>query len=90
MKDTCPRDVFERAHAYVREYDLRFADCFAIDGVLEVPIAPVISEQDRRACGDPSASPAQLRGSKEGWTKDRGVPRCQDPRDHRIERHLRV
>ena len=24
-----PLEVFERAHAYVREYDLRFADCFA-------------------------------------------------------------
>jgi ketosteroid isomerase-like protein len=36
-----PREVFERAHALVRNYDLGFADCFASDGVLELPFAPI-------------------------------------------------
>ena len=35
-----PRDVIARAHAFVRAYDLQFADCFAVDGVLELPFAP--------------------------------------------------
>lgn len=39
--DASPRAVFERAHAYVRAYDLRFVDCFAAEGVLEMPFAPV-------------------------------------------------
>lgn len=39
--DASPRAVFERAHGYVRAYDLGFADCFAADGVLEMPFAPV-------------------------------------------------
>ncbi|HET9624344.1 MAG TPA: hypothetical protein VFP84_23390, partial [Kofleriaceae bacterium] len=36
-----PREVFERAHGFARGLDLRFADCFAADGVLEMPFAPV-------------------------------------------------
>jgi ketosteroid isomerase-like protein len=39
--DASPRAVFERAHGYVRAYDLGFADCFAEAGVLEMPFAPV-------------------------------------------------
>jgi ketosteroid isomerase-like protein len=35
-----PREVFERAHRLVRAYDIRFADCFAEHGVLELPFAP--------------------------------------------------
>jgi len=35
-----PTDVFHRAHGFVRAYDLRYVDCFAIDGVLELPFAP--------------------------------------------------
>jgi len=36
-----PREVFERAHVHVRDYDLeRFADMFASDGTLEFPFAP--------------------------------------------------
>jgi uncharacterized protein len=40
MQSMRPVDVFERAHSLVRDYDLRFADCFAPDGVLETPFAP--------------------------------------------------
>jgi ketosteroid isomerase-like protein len=39
--DASPRAVFERAHGHVRAYDLRFVDCFAADGVLEMPFAPI-------------------------------------------------
>jgi ketosteroid isomerase-like protein len=35
-----PREVFERAQVFVRNYDLRYADCFAEDGVLVLPFAP--------------------------------------------------
>jgi ketosteroid isomerase-like protein len=35
-----PRDAIARAHGFVRAYDLRFVDCFAEDGVLELPFAP--------------------------------------------------
>lgn len=35
-----PTEVFHRAHSFVRNYDLRYADCFAEDGVLELPFAP--------------------------------------------------
>ena len=36
-----PYDVWERAHRYVRAYDLdRFAESFSPDGVLELPFAP--------------------------------------------------
>jgi ketosteroid isomerase-like protein len=35
-----PADVFHRAHGFVRDYDLRYVDCFAVDGVLELPFAP--------------------------------------------------
>jgi ketosteroid isomerase-like protein len=35
-----PREVFERAHALVRSYDIRYVDCFAEDGVLVFPFAP--------------------------------------------------
>ncbi len=35
-----PREILDRAHRYVRDYDLRFADCFASDGILELPFAP--------------------------------------------------
>jgi hypothetical protein len=34
-----PADVFHRAHARVRQYDLAFVDCFTADGVLELPFA---------------------------------------------------
>ncbi|APR77297.1 Hypothetical protein A7982_02644 [Minicystis rosea] len=34
-----PTEVFHRAHAFVRQYDIRYADCFAEDGVLELPFA---------------------------------------------------
>jgi ketosteroid isomerase-like protein len=40
MQNLRPTEVFERAHSFVREYDLRFAGCFALDGVLETPFAP--------------------------------------------------
>jgi ketosteroid isomerase-like protein len=35
-----PADVFHRAHDHVRRYDLAYVDCFATDGVLELPFAP--------------------------------------------------
>ncbi len=35
-----PREVFERAHAFVRVYDIAYVDCFAEDGVLVLPFAP--------------------------------------------------
>jgi len=35
-----PREVFERAHGFVRSYDLRYVDCFAEDGALVFPFAP--------------------------------------------------
>jgi len=35
-----PTELFHRAHERVREYDIRFADFFADDGVLELPFAP--------------------------------------------------
>ena len=35
-----PTEVFHRAHAHVRQYDIRFLDWFAHDGVLELPFAP--------------------------------------------------
>jgi ketosteroid isomerase-like protein len=35
-----PSEVFAHAHALVREYDIRFVDYFAEDGVLELPFAP--------------------------------------------------
>ena len=40
MQNMRPLEVFEHAHSFVRDYDLRFADCFALDGVLEAPFAP--------------------------------------------------
>lgn len=40
-ESTSPRAVWERSHQHVQSYDLeRFADMFAIDGVLELPFAP--------------------------------------------------
>jgi ketosteroid isomerase-like protein len=33
-------EVFSRAHALVREYDISFVDYFMEDGVLELPFAP--------------------------------------------------
>lgn len=44
-----PAEVFHRAHARVREYDLGYVDCFAADGVLEFPFAP--SPMPRRVEG---------------------------------------
>jgi ketosteroid isomerase-like protein len=35
-----PIEVFHRAHERVRSYDIRYADSFAVDGVLELPFAP--------------------------------------------------
>lgn len=36
-----PREVWEEAHRYVRDYDLDgFAGMFAADGVMELPFAP--------------------------------------------------
>src|SRR5690349_20305069 len=35
-----PREAIARAHGFVRAYDLKFVDCFADDGVLELPFAP--------------------------------------------------
>lgn len=35
-----PREVIARAHDFVRAYDLKFVDCFAEDGVMELPFAP--------------------------------------------------
>ncbi|HEU0031198.1 MAG TPA: nuclear transport factor 2 family protein [Kofleriaceae bacterium] len=35
-----PREVFDRAHALVRSYDIGYVDCFAPDGVLVCPFAP--------------------------------------------------
>ncbi len=35
-----PREAIERAHGFVRAYDLKFVECFAEDGVLELPFAP--------------------------------------------------
>jgi ketosteroid isomerase-like protein len=35
-----PRQVFERAHEFVRAYDIAYVDCFAEDGVLVLPFAP--------------------------------------------------
>lgn len=35
-----PREVFERAHGFVRSYDLAYVDCFADDGALVFPFAP--------------------------------------------------
>jgi ketosteroid isomerase-like protein len=40
MPDPTPRQVLERAHAFVRAYDVQYADCFAEDGVLLLPFAP--------------------------------------------------
>ena len=35
-----PREVFERAHALVRSYDVGYVDCFADDGAMVFPFAP--------------------------------------------------
>jgi len=35
-----PREAIAHAHGFVRAYDLRFVDCFAEHGVLELPFAP--------------------------------------------------
>lgn len=35
-----PREVFERAHALVRSYDVGYVDCFAQDGTMVFPFAP--------------------------------------------------
>jgi hypothetical protein len=35
-----PREVFERAHGYVRAFDIRYVDCFAERGALVFPFAP--------------------------------------------------
>jgi ketosteroid isomerase-like protein len=40
MPSGSPIEVFHRAHAFVRTYDLAYVDCFAADGVLELPFAP--------------------------------------------------
>jgi ketosteroid isomerase-like protein len=37
---TTPTEVFLRAHELVRAYDIRYADCFAANGVLVLPFAP--------------------------------------------------
>ena len=35
-----PRELFERAHALVRSYDIAYVDLFADDGALVFPFAP--------------------------------------------------
>jgi uncharacterized protein len=35
-----PTEVFHRMHELVRAYDIRSVDCYAADGVLELPFAP--------------------------------------------------
>jgi uncharacterized protein len=40
MATATPREVFRRAHDYLRSYDIRYADCFAEHAVLVMPFAP--------------------------------------------------
>jgi ketosteroid isomerase-like protein len=40
MATATPRDVFQRAHEYLRSYDIRYTDCFAERAVLVMPFAP--------------------------------------------------
>ena len=35
-----PTEMFHHMHALVRVYDIRVVDCYAPDGVLEMPFAP--------------------------------------------------
>lgn len=65
-----PRDVVARAHGYVRAYDLQFADCFAEDGVLELPFAPggmprrIVGRDAIRRTLEPSYRAARASGRK--------------------------
>jgi ketosteroid isomerase-like protein len=85
MTTATPRAVLDRAHAYVRDYDLRFADCFAAQGVLELPFAPVgmpkrIAGRDaiRRAL-EPSYRAARAAGRKIIEYNDLRIHDTSDP-----------
>ncbi|HEX4421875.1 MAG TPA: nuclear transport factor 2 family protein [Kofleriaceae bacterium] len=85
MTTATPRAVLDRAHAFVRDYDLRFADCFAANGVLELPFAPVgmpkrIAGRDaiRRAL-EPSYRAARAAGRKIIEYNDLRVHDTADP-----------
>jgi ketosteroid isomerase-like protein len=40
-----PIEMFHRMHELVRDYDIRVVECFAPDGVLELPFAPAPLER---------------------------------------------
>lgn len=65
-----PSAVFHRAHAFVREYDLGYVDCFAVDGVLELPFARapmptrIVGRDALRALLQPRYTAAQAAGRR--------------------------
>ena len=81
-----PTDVFHRAHGFVRAYDLRYVDCFAVDGVLELPFAPApLPKQVRgreaiRALLAPRYAAVQASGRRITEYRNLRIHETQDPR----------
>jgi ketosteroid isomerase-like protein len=80
-----PTDVFHRAHGFVRAYDLRYVDCFAVDGVLELPFAPpgmpkeVRGREAIRALLAPRYASAQASGRRIADYRNIRIHETQDP-----------
>ena len=85
MQKLRPTDVFERAHSFVREYDLRFADCFALEGVLETPFAPpgfphkTVGRQAIRDLVRPNYEAAKKAGRRITEYRDLRIHETTDP-----------
>ena len=80
-----PADVFHRAHGFVRAYDLRYVDCFAVDGVLELPFAPppmpklIRGREAIRALLAPRYASAQASGRRIADYRNIRIHETQDP-----------
>lgn len=85
MPSGSPREVFERLHGFVRDYDLRVADCYAVDGVYELPFAPtgmprrVVGREAIRALLEPAYRAARQAGRKIMDYTDLRVIETADP-----------
>ncbi len=78
-------EVFARAHAFVREYDIRYVDCFAEDGVLELPFAPaplpkrIVGREAIRAALQPRYDAARAAGRRIIEYRDLRIHETRDP-----------
>jgi ketosteroid isomerase-like protein len=78
-------EVFMRAHALVSAYDIRFVDCFAEHGVLELPFAPpplprrVVGREAIRALLQPRYDAARAAGRRLVEYRDLRLHETRDP-----------